>query len=163
MSSTHGMVVSTFAFWLEDHGFESWPKVCTILVWYYIEGANQENESGFVYKRRIARLDWNYKEWYQTRTFAFHGWTIKDVDLSRKIKSNLFIRRSFCRIVELSSSSGSKSIENPKSDLLKQWKTLQFDIWRILIWSHYCRQKNQNKWGRNFYKKIEVDYFLLTL
>ena len=42
-------------------------KVCTILVWYYIEGANQENESGFVYKRRIARLDWNYKEWYQTK------------------------------------------------------------------------------------------------
>ena len=42
-------------------------KVCTILVWYYIEGANQENESGFVYKRQIARLDWNYKECYQTK------------------------------------------------------------------------------------------------
>ena len=42
-------------------------KVCTILVWYYIEGADRENESGFVYKRRIARLDWNYKEWYQTK------------------------------------------------------------------------------------------------
>ena len=48
-----------------DLSFET--KVCTILVWYYIEGANQEYESGFVYKRRIARLDWNYKEWYQTK------------------------------------------------------------------------------------------------
>ena len=48
-----------------------WPnsitKVCTILVSYYIEGADQENESGFVCKRWIARLDWNYKEWYQTK------------------------------------------------------------------------------------------------
>ena len=28
-------------------------KVCTILVWYYIEGANQENESGFLFKKHF--------------------------------------------------------------------------------------------------------------
>ena len=41
------------------------------------------------------------------------------------------------------------------------------NLWNALLiplfWSHYCRQKNQNKWGRNCYKKIEVNYFLLTL
>ena len=52
---------------MQPNDFSFIAKVCTILVWYYIEGANQENESGFVYKRRIARLDWNYKEWYQTK------------------------------------------------------------------------------------------------
>ena len=40
--------------------------------------------------------------------------------VSRKIKSNLFVRRSFWRIVELPSLSGSDSIENPKSELFKQ-------------------------------------------
>ena len=106
------------------------------------------------------------------RTFAFHGWTIKDVDLSRKIKSNLFIRRSFCRIVELSSSSGSKSIENPKSDLLKQWKTSQFDIWRILINSTFLvtllqtkkskqvrKELLQKNWGRLFLMNtLEIEF-----
>ena len=77
------------------------------------------------------------------RTFAFHGWTIKDVDLSRKIKSNLFSRRSFCRIVELSSPSGSKSIENRKSDLLNQGKTSQFD--EIVKKSANSAKKQKNK------------------
>ena len=65
--------------------------------------------------------------------FAFYGGTIKDKGLSRKIKSNLFMRRSFCRIVELPSPSGSNSIENLKSDLLKHGKTTEFDVTAILV------------------------------
>ena len=42
-------------------------KVCTSLVWYSIDREDQENESIFLYKRRIARLDQNYKELYQTK------------------------------------------------------------------------------------------------
>ena len=42
-------------------------KVCTSLVWYSIDREDQESESIFLYKRRIARLDRNYKEWYQTK------------------------------------------------------------------------------------------------
>ena len=42
-------------------------------------------------------------------------------------------------------------------------KILPNVLFFLLFWSHYCRQKNQNKWGRNCYKKIEVNYFLLTL
>jgi hypothetical protein len=41
------------------------------------------------------------------------------MNLSRKMESNLFIRRSFCRIVEVPSPSGSNFIENPKSSQAK--------------------------------------------
>ena len=80
----------------------------------------QENTTRFFFQ-----TDWSSF----VHTFAFHGWRIKDMNLSRKIKSNLFIRRSFCCIVEVPSPSGSNFIENPKSDLFKLaiWKTSQFD------------------------------------
>ena len=38
------------------------------LVWYSIDREDQSNESIFLYKRRIGRLDQNYKEWYQFGT-----------------------------------------------------------------------------------------------
>ena len=57
----------TKLFWLWCGGHDVKAKVCTSLVWYSIDREDQENESIFLYKRRIARLDQNYKEWYQTK------------------------------------------------------------------------------------------------
>ena len=68
--------------------YDNITKVCTILVWYYIEGANQENESGFVYKRRIARLDWNYKEWYQTKSDLLNQGNSLQFDATVKKSAN---------------------------------------------------------------------------
>ena len=93
------------------------------------------------------------------RTFAFYGWTIKDVDLSRKIKSNLFSRRSFCRIVELSSPSGSKSIENRKSDLLNQGKTSQFDEIVKKSANSAKKQKNKTTLLLQFYNVLLIPLF----
>ena len=125
------------------------------LVWYSIDREDQSNESIFLYKRRIVRLDQNYKEWYQfgtvwaSLTYFFY-----------KVTSSIWRCFWFVNLL----SSGSWLIIDMIS---MSCFHLELEILRIIgenfsyfsghTIADFLFQKNQNKCWRNYYKKIEVN------